>query len=153
MDHYLAFLCLQETMIDHFSKTGLHNLCGGRNFKWHKPPPRGKSGGILVGVSEDYLDVLESEHGDHYVRMLVYDKSIDLTWDLITIYEDAQPKRKADFLAKLSRVYKNHTMPCVVGCDFNIIRKSSEKNKPNAPRHWRFSLMPLLSILDLENCR
>lgn len=64
---------------------------------------------------------------------LFCEKSIDFTWNIITVYEDARPERKAGFCAELSRVYQNHTLPCVVEGDFNIIRNSYEKNKPNTP--------------------
>lgn len=107
-------------------------------FKWHWAPSRGKSGGILVGVNQDSLEVFDSKQGNYFVIMLVYDNKVDPTWNLITVYGAAQPGRNFEFIVELSRIYQRNTLPCVIGGDFSIIRKSSEKNKPDTPGHWSF---------------
>ena len=35
-------------------------------------------------------------------------------------------------------IKNNDSMPCVIGGYFNIIRNSSEKNKPTGNNHWNF---------------
>lgn len=131
MDRHLDFLGLLETMKANFSKNDLSGLCGGKNFSWHWSPSRGRSGRILVGINNDVFEVLETEIGDYFVRVLVYDKIAKFRWNLITVYGDAQPERKALFLSELSQVYHDNTLSCLAGGDFNIIRKDTEKNKPN----------------------
>ena len=59
----LEFIGLLETIKTELSTSELHNLCGGRNFIWNWAPPRGKSGGILVGVSGDNFVVEQAETG------------------------------------------------------------------------------------------
>jgi hypothetical protein len=61
MDRRLDFVCVLETIKSHFTKNELHNMCGGRNFEWHWNPPRGMSGGILIGTNRDYFDVISVE--------------------------------------------------------------------------------------------
>ena len=60
------------------------------------------------------------------------------------VYGDAQPERKARFLAELSRIFQNSVNPILIGGDFNIIRKASEKNKPGTPGHWSFLFNAIL---------
>ena len=75
----LDFIGIQETIKAHFSKTELHNLCGGRNFdsKWSQP--RGRSREVLVGVNCDNFDIIDVEVGIHFIRILVFDKKANLT--------------------------------------------------------------------------
>lgn len=84
------------------------------------------------------LDVVQVEIRVYFVRILVFDKVAKCHWNLITIYGDAQINGKAAFLAELSKVYHDNPQPCLVGGDFNLIRNSSEKNKPNETDHWSF---------------
>ena len=35
--------------------------------------------GILMSVNEDSLGILDTKHGEYFLRMLVYDKKVDLT--------------------------------------------------------------------------
>ena len=134
----MDFLGLQETIKQTFTKTDLHNLCGGKNFYWIWSAARGRSGGILVGINQDNLEYIEHEIGMYYIRMLVKDKINDFTWNLIIVYGDAQPNGKAAFLAELARVCHDTTYPCLIGGDFNLIRKPEEKNKPGNLSHWSF---------------
>ena len=74
----LDFIGIQETIKDNFSKTELHNLCGGRNFQWKWSQPRGRSGGILVGINCDNFDIINVEIGVYFIRILVFDKTANL---------------------------------------------------------------------------
>ena len=76
--------------------------------------------------------------------MTVQDIEKRFIWDLVVIYGDAQPERKALFLAELSRVFQNSVNRILIGGDFNIIRKASEKNKPGSPGHWSFLFNAIL---------
>lgn len=129
----LDFVGIQETIKPDFTKNELHNLCGGRNFTWVWSQARRRSGGILVGINNDNLDVIHSETGIYFVRTHLYDKQKKFDCNLITVYGDAQTDGKVAYLAELSRVYQdNDAIPCVVGGDFNIIRNSTEKPSPLA---------------------
>jgi hypothetical protein len=47
-----------------FPQQSLDNFSGGRNFVWHWTTPHGRSGGILLGVNLDVLDVGSIDDGD-----------------------------------------------------------------------------------------
>ena len=50
---------------------------------------------------------------------------------------DAETTRKNAYLAELSRVYQsNSSMPMMIGGDFNVMRKSDEKNQTHWHCHW-----------------
>lgn len=85
-------------------------------------------GGILVGNNSDAVDVIQVETSDCFVIILVFGKTAKFNWNLITVYGDAQIAGTTTFLAKLSRLYHDNSLPCLVGEDFNIIRKGCEKN-------------------------
>lgn len=96
-DHRLDFIGLMETIKQTFTKHELHSLSCGKNFEWHWNPPRGKSGGILVGINKDSFDVVQVEHGMYFLRVLVYDKCAKFSWNLVSVYGDAQNEGKASF--------------------------------------------------------
>lgn len=115
-------------MIDHtLGKSELHSLSYGIFFEWHWNSPRGRSGGILVGVNKDNFDVVHVEHVVYFLRVLVYDRCAKFSWNLVAVYGDAQNEGKASFLAELARLYQDNSLSCLIGCDFNIIRNESEK--------------------------
>lgn len=90
----------------------------------------------MVGVNCDNFDIINVEIGIYFVRILLFDKKAKFEWNLVVVYGDAQEAGKAAFLAELSRIYQdNAAVPCVIGGDFNIIRNSSDKNKPGGNTH------------------
>ena len=50
LEQHLDFIALLETGRDNFTSQSLGNLSEGIDFDWHVLPPRGRSGGILLGV-------------------------------------------------------------------------------------------------------
>jgi hypothetical protein len=62
----LAFIALLETGKKDFSQDSLNNSSGGRNIVWHWTAPHGRSGGILLGVNLDVLDVGSIDDGDFF---------------------------------------------------------------------------------------
>ena len=85
----LDFIGIQETIKDSFSKNELHNLCGGRNIEWRWSQPRGRSGGILVGINCDNFEINNVESGIYFIWVLIYDKKNKFEWNHIVIYGDA----------------------------------------------------------------
>ena len=81
-------------------------------------------------INQDRFNVEHTEKGVYFVRMMLYDKTIKIHQNQITVYGDAHSEGKACFLAELARVYNDNPLPCLVGGDFNIIRKETKKNKP-----------------------
>jgi hypothetical protein len=58
------FICLQETMIQDFSDACLRSIDPQKKFLWDWVPAKGKSGGLLSGLSSDRFDVGSSVRGD-----------------------------------------------------------------------------------------
>jgi hypothetical protein len=58
-DHNLDFVAISETRRRDFSQTLLDRLSGGLEFEWTSQPPRGWSGGIVLGVRADTMEILD----------------------------------------------------------------------------------------------
>jgi hypothetical protein len=54
----------------------------------------------------------------------------------VIVYGAAQSCDKEEFLVELGNVCSNQTLPLLVGGDFNLLRFSSEKNKPMSLSKW-----------------
>ena len=50
-DHKLDFVAVMETKKKDMSKPNLNHLSGDADFTWHCLSPRGRSGGILLGIN------------------------------------------------------------------------------------------------------
>ena len=62
-DYRLDFVGISETGKRDFSTILLNRLSGGVKFTWKSHPPRARSGGILLGVKTETMDVLASSEG------------------------------------------------------------------------------------------
>ena len=62
--HNLDFISILETDRHDYSTECLNNFCANSNFLWHWTPPRGMSGGILLGVNLSNFVVDKVETGD-----------------------------------------------------------------------------------------
>jgi len=47
-------------------------------------PSRGRSGGILVGISVGHFDVGAFQEGEFMLQMNLWDKQLKIKWNLIT---------------------------------------------------------------------
>jgi hypothetical protein len=62
-DYNLDFVAISKMGKQNYSQSLLDRLSGGIDFQWFSRPPQGRSGGMLVGVRSDTMDVLaSSEH-------------------------------------------------------------------------------------------
>ena len=123
----LDFIALMETGRPTFSTPFLSFLCGGLDFSWYCLPPKGRSGGILLGVNNSSIEVLNTDVGDFVVKFHVRSRSDGFSWALVAVYGAAQPELKPDFLSELVRICGSESLPMLVGGDFNIIRRQDEK--------------------------
>ena len=90
-------------------------LPGGVDYDWHYLPPRGRSGGILLGVRCETLEVRSVVMGDFVVKFRVRSKVDGFIWALVVVYGAAQPELKPDFLADLVRICGSGQLPILVG--------------------------------------
>lgn len=101
----------------------------------------------MVGINNDNFDLIQLEKGTYFVRTLLFDKKTKFSWNLVTVYGDAQREGKEAFLAELSRLYQDNPLPCVIGG----ISISLETVQRKINLGWITSalfLMLLLNMLD-----
>jgi hypothetical protein len=53
------------------------------------------------GVNLDTFDVMGTNEGEYFVQVTLFDKKKEFAWNLVVVYGDAQPERKAFFFAEL----------------------------------------------------
>jgi hypothetical protein len=131
-----------------FEDSWLNSIGGNINFVWFWSPPNGRSGGLLVGFDADILDVREKELGEFMIRILVVHKENGFIWNFINVYGADQADQKQKFLSEFSSFCSKCIHPVLIGGDFNILRKDSDKNKPRGMNKWS-SLFN--SIIDFHN--
>lgn len=68
IEEKLDFIAVLETARDDFSHADLKNMCRGKHFLWSCTTPRGRSGGILMGLNLDTYDTGTISHGDFYLK-------------------------------------------------------------------------------------
>jgi hypothetical protein len=59
----------------------------------------------------------------------LWDKKLEVKWNILNVYGAAQTKHKEAFLTELASFCSKIKEPYIVGGDFNIVRFSSKKNK------------------------
>ena len=119
---------LQETIKKDFSARDLDRLTPKEGFSWQWTPARGHSGGILLGIKEDILQIENWETDDFYVGATIRHRLLNIRWDFITVYGPADHARSPDFLESLTRRCENATLPLLMGGDFNLVRCKEDKS-------------------------
>ena len=149
-DLKLDFFAIIETARENFSAPFLNHLAGGLDYVWYCLPPQGRSGGILVGLNRETLQVQKVVNGSHCVNFHLRSKIDGFEWSLIPVYGAAQDEFKPEFLAELVRMCEVETRPMLIGGDFNIMRRQEDKNKDNFNAHWPFVFNAIIESLDLR---
>lgn len=149
-EYNLSFIALSETVKKDFSDSFLRNLCAGRDYLWHCKEPRGRSGGILLGIDLSVFDIGAIDEGDFYVRFLLLNKNDGFKWSLVCVYGPAQDNLKEMFLAELVNMASKVTEPILIGGDFNILHSSTEKNNDNFNPRWPFLFNAVIDGLCLR---
>jgi exonuclease III len=146
----LDFIALSETGRATFSPNILSTICAGRDFIWHCMAPRGRSGGMILGIHLLTFDIGEIEEGEFLIRFKLRHKEHDFKFNLISVYGPAQVDQKANFLSELVWVYSKDTIRIIIGGDFNIIRRPDEKNNDNYNDRWPFMFNAVIDSLNLR---
>jgi hypothetical protein len=68
-EQQLCFIAVFEMGRKFFNDAVVRNLCGGKNFFWHCKEPRGRSGGILLGIDLDIFDIEAIDERDLYLTL------------------------------------------------------------------------------------
>ena len=149
-DHKLDFLAISETGRREFSHSLLNRLSGGIEFDWYSRPPHGRSGGILLGIKTDTMEVLDVTDSDFHIKIHIRNKSDNFIWSLVAVYGPAQEVAKTSFLCEMVNLAKDNPHPLIIGGDFNLLRFPFEKSKGRFDNRW-----PLLfnAVIDSLNLR
>jgi hypothetical protein len=68
VDSSLDFIRIQETQLEEVRDSWLDQMGSRQEFGWYVLPSEGRSEGILVGIRLEKLEIVEWEHGKHFVR-------------------------------------------------------------------------------------
>src|SRR6266498_5680864 len=70
-ENKLDFIAVMETGKQDMSKSNLAQLSGGLDFVWHCLPPRGRSGGILLGINAASFDLSLIVAGEFFLSNFI----------------------------------------------------------------------------------
>jgi exonuclease III len=96
---------LQETMKEEFTNRELGQLGGKHDFIWNWLSTQGHSGGILLGVKQEEMDIGAFDKGNFFVSALLRNKSSGFKWEVIVVYGPAQHEKSEEFLEELRVKY------------------------------------------------
>jgi hypothetical protein len=97
-DQKIDFVCFQETMMQDFPDSCVRKVDPSRVYLWDWIPSKGKSGGILSGFNLDRYDVGARVQGDFILQHNLWDKSLQVKWNVLNVYGSAHEEHKEDFL-------------------------------------------------------
>jgi hypothetical protein len=96
-------------------RSNLSRLSRGADFIWHRLPPWGCSGGILLGVNTTVLQISMIVEGDFFIKFHRCNKIDNFKWILMAVYGPAQDEFKSTFLSELVRTYQRNPLPTLIG--------------------------------------
>jgi exonuclease III len=146
----LSFIAISETGKRNLTPPFLKNLCAGRDFIWHEKEPRGRSGGILLGIDLSRFHIGAIDEGEYYVKFHLCNKEDNFKWALVVVYGPAQDDQKPNFLTELVQMGSRESLPILIGGDFNILRSPDEKNNNNYNGRWPFLFNAVIDGLNLR---
>jgi hypothetical protein len=149
-EHVLDFVAISETGKQNYSTSFLNRLSGGEDFAWVSRPPRGRSGGLLVGIRTTTMEILDNSGGDFHIKLHIRNKSDNFIWSLVSVYGAAQDVHKPAFLRELVNLAKDNPHPIIIGGDFNLLRYPHEKSRGRFDTHWPFLFNAVIDSLDLR---
>jgi hypothetical protein len=62
-ENNLNFIAILEIGRRDFTPRFLKNLCSGRDYLWHCKPPKGRPGGMVLGVDLQFFDIGAIDEG------------------------------------------------------------------------------------------
>jgi hypothetical protein len=104
-----------------FLETTKYNIdghSGGIYFTWISFPPRGSSGGILLGVGRNTMKVLANSHGEFHIKLHMRNRVGNFIWSFVTVYGAAQEDSKTAFLRELVNLTKDNPYLILIGGQF-----------------------------------
>ena len=124
----LDIVALQETIKQDFEDGELREMARNKDFSWHWTPARGHSGGMILGIRNDDLEIKLVEMTSYFLAAQIRIRSSNFRFWVINVYELAQHENSGDFLQELADFYDKESLPILLGGDFNLIRNDKERN-------------------------
>jgi hypothetical protein len=125
----LDFACFQETILQDLPDASIRLVDPNKVFLWDWVPSKGRAGGLISGINMDRFDVGSRTQGDFILQHNLWDKMLEVKWNLLNVYGAPHEEQKEEFLRELAMFCSKCDVPYIVGGGFNITRFSSEKNK------------------------
>jgi hypothetical protein len=107
-ESHCDFICFQKTILQDFSDVCLRKFHPGQNFLWDWIPASGKSGGVLTGISSDRFGVGSRCQGEYILQHNLWDKVLEVKWNLLNVYGAAHIDEKECFLAELALFFSRN---------------------------------------------
>jgi hypothetical protein len=135
-----------------FSDSHLRSIDPNMIYLWDWIPARGKSGGVLFGVKIDRFDVGQRRQGEFILLHHVWDKKLEIKWNILNVYGAAEDEHKDDFeLSWLFSILAKRNLILWRGGDFNILRFSSDKNKKFVSNRFSNTFNAIINVNDLRD--
>src|SRR6266498_1704756 len=96
----------------------LRHIGGRLDFVWHWLAAKGHSGGILLGIKQDVVEVGAFDQGEFFVSTVLRHKKDNFRWEVVVVYGPAQHNLSGSFLEELSSKCGSAEFPLVFGGDF-----------------------------------
>lgn len=111
----LEVVALQETIKQEFEDWELRELSGNQNFSWCWTPSEGHSGGMMIGVNVEVLEVEESIFENSFMGVLVRNRITNHRFWVVNVCGPAQHSASSDFIQDLSSFCAGLMLPVVMG--------------------------------------
>jgi hypothetical protein len=99
------------------------------------------------------VDIGAIDERDYYVKFHLCNKANSFKWVLVVVYSPAQDNQKESFLVELVNMCSHESLPLMIGGDFNIMRRSEEKNNDRFNNRWPFLFNDVIDGLNLWELR
>ena len=116
-------------------------------------PARGHSGGILVGVRDDVLEVEGWETGIFFLGVTIRNRLDNFRWVLFVVYGPAQHEHSSSFLAELTNLGERSVLLYVIGGDFNLVRTVEDRSSGTGDRKLMEAFNNYIEHLDLREMK
>ena len=111
-------------------------------------PPRGRSGGILLGVNSNSMEVLAVSDADFHIKFHIRNKADNFIWSLVAVYGAAQEEYRADFLREFVNLAKDNPHPTLIGGILICLDTDTRKAKADSIVTGLFFLtMSLIALI------
>ena len=96
----LDIIFLQETMRQDFTDQELRGLVNGESFHWHWRAANGRSGGMLLGVRDETLEVGAIDQGQFFLSASILHRVPNFKFEFVGVYGTADHSNSVTFLRR-----------------------------------------------------